>query len=222
MTIANKHDARIREDVIEELRWDTRVSETDVGVEVQRGIVTLSGTVTSWAKKLAAQDAAHRVAGVLDVANELEVRIPGDGPPTDTEIAEHVRHALVLDVLVPDTQIQTTVSHGIVRLTGSVDYTSQREDAALAIRNLSGVRGVINEIRVNQPAVAPHAVRAAIQAALERQAQREAKHVQLDIVDGQVTVTGKVHSWAEHKAIIGAAWGTRGVEAVIDQLHIEP
>ncbi len=218
----HKIDAQIQYDVLSELRWDSRIDETDVGVTVHGGIVTLSGTVSSYPKKLAAKEAAHRVIGVRDVANELEVRVPGEGAPGDTEIAAAVRNALVWDTRVPHANIRSTVTDGIVTLEGIVDYTSQREDATRAIGSLAGVRGVINEIVVFQPIVAPHALRASIEAALERQVQREAKRIQLDIVDGKVTVTGAVRSRAEHDAVIGAAWGTRGVQLVVDQLHVHP
>ena len=217
----HKTDAQIHQDVLSELHWDSRIDETDVGVAVHGRIVTLTGTVASYAKKLAAKEAAHRVCGVRDVANDLEVKPPGIGAPSDTEIAAAVRNALLWDTRVPHSQVRSTVTSGFVTLEGVVDYTSQREDASRAIRNLAGVRGVINELVVFQPQVAPYALRAAIQAALERQVQREAKRIQLDVVDGKVIVTGAVRSRAEHDAVIGAAWGTRGVQIVIDQLHVD-
>lgn len=219
---SHKTDAQIQHDVLSELRWDSRIDETDVGVTVHGGIVTLTGTVASYPKKLAAKEAAHRVIGVRDVANDLEVRVPGDTAPTDTAIAAAVRNALIWDTRVLHSKIQSTVTAGIVTLEGTVDYTAQREDATRAIRNLAGVRGVVNEIVVFQPQVAPHALRASIQAALERQVQRETRRIQLDIVDGRVTVTGAVRTRAEHDAVIGAAWGTRGVQLVVDQLHVDP
>ena len=111
-----KSDEHIHQAVLRELRWDSRVGETEVGVEVDQGVVTLTGTVASYATKLAAQAAAHRVTGVLDVANDIRVRIPGSRGRTDTEIAQAVRHALAADVLVPDTSITSTVTDGWVTL----------------------------------------------------------------------------------------------------------
>ncbi|MCI0660117.1 MAG: BON domain-containing protein, partial [Acidobacteria bacterium] len=107
-----KTDELIRDDVIAELSWDNRVRETRIGVTVSRGVVTLTGTVTSFAKKLAAQDAAHRVDGVLDVANDIQVIRSDDLALTDTDIAKAVRHTLEWDVFVPDTHIRSTVSDG--------------------------------------------------------------------------------------------------------------
>ena len=94
-----KTDAQIHHDVLEELKWDSRVDETEVGVQVASGVVTLTGTVTSWAKRVAAQEAAHRVIGVLDVANDIQVKVPGGLTRTDTQIAQAVRQALEWDVL---------------------------------------------------------------------------------------------------------------------------
>ena len=194
---AVKTDAQIQQDVLKELDWDPRVEETEVGVSVQHGVVTLSGTVTSWAKRMAAQEAAHRVAGVLDVANDIVVKVPGGLGRSDTEIAHAVRNALEWDVFVPDQDIQSTVSNGWVTLTGMVETVSEREDAARAVRNLVGVRGVDNQITVRQLRVAPERIRAAIEEALERRAEREARRIDVTVSpDGEVTLAGHVRSWA--------------------------
>jgi osmotically-inducible protein OsmY len=144
-------DAQVQQSVLRELQWDTRVDETEVGVEVDDGIVILTGTVGSWAKRLAAQEAAHRVSGVLDVANDLVVEVPGNRARTDTNIARAVRHALEWNVFVPDERIRSSVSNGWVTLEGDVDYWTQREDAENAIRHLDGVAGVSNRIAIEPP-----------------------------------------------------------------------
>ena len=113
----------------------------------------MTGTVSSYAKRMAAQDAAHRVAGVLDVANDIQVHVPGSFLRTDTEIAQAVRHALEWDVVVPDTEIRSTVAQGWVALEGKVGAWHERDAAERAIRNLPGVHGVINKIDVNLPYV---------------------------------------------------------------------
>ncbi len=217
-----KTDSEIQQAVLRELKWDTRVEETDVGVEVDAGVVTLTGTVSNWAKRVAAQEAAHRVVGVLDVANDIQVKVPGAGGRTDTDIARAVRQALEWDVLVPDARIRSTVSGGWVTLEGDVDYWSQRDDAERAIRNLAGVRGVLDKIEIRPPTVIPFEVRKAIEEALERQAEREARSIDLDAQDGRVSVSGVVRSWAEKEAVFGAAKGTPGVRNVDDHLRIEP
>jgi hyperosmotically inducible protein len=213
-------DAAIQQSVLRELHWDTRVDETAIGVEVSEGIVTLRGVVGSWAERVAAQDAAHRVPDVQDVANDIEVRLPGAPGRTDTDIARSVRHALEWDVFVPEEHVRTTVTNGEVTLEGHVDTFREAQAAERAVRDLVGVRAVVNRIDV-RPEIVPDDLRDAIEDALERQAIREARRVGITIKDGHVTVSGPARSWAEREAIIGVIKGTRGVRAVHDNLHIE-
>ena len=219
-----KTDSQIQQEVLRELRFDPRVEDTEVGVEVDRGIVTLTGTVSSWAKRLAAQDAAHRVVGVLDVANDVQVKLPGSSARTDTEIAQAVRRALEWDVLVPHDRIRSTVSNGWVTLAGNVDTWTEREDADRAVRNLVGVRGVSDTMTVSfGKTVQPETVREAIEDALERRAEREAKRIRVEVTpEGIVKLTGQVRSWADRRALVGAARFAPGVREVEDQLQISP
>jgi osmotically-inducible protein OsmY len=217
---ARKTDAQIHHDVIGELKWDSRVHETDVGVEVSEGVVTLTGTVASWAQRQAAQEAARRVIGVLDVANDIAVKVPGGAARTDTEIAQAVRHALEWDVFVAHEQISSTVADGWVTLEGTVERWSQLADAERAVRNLAGVTGVLNLIDVKPPLGAD--VRHAVEQALERRAEREARRIQIDVHGDVVTLHGTVHSWAERKATVAAARFTPGVRSVDDRLRVEP
>jgi osmotically-inducible protein OsmY len=221
-TMLVRSDAEIQRDVLRELRWDTRVEETDVGVEVDQGIVTLTGTVGSYAKRMAAQQAAHRVAGVRDVANDVEVHISGSKQRTDTEIAQAVRHALEWNVHVPGDDIETTVSKGWVTLDGTVDYWSHKLEAEHAVLPLTGVRGVTNNIIVAASEVSSAQIHDSIEEALRRRAEREADDIQIKIVDGTVRLSGRVHSYRERRAIIGAASHAPGVRGVEDHLILEP
>jgi osmotically-inducible protein OsmY len=214
-------DAQIQSRVIDELRWDSRVDATDIGVTVDHGVVTLTGTVDSYVKRLSAREAAHRVAGVLDVADDIVVRYAESGQRNDTDLAAAVRRALEWDALVPDRDIQSTVTDGGVTLTGKVGLYSQRQDAERAIRNLQGVKWVLNKIEVAAPKLEREAVRKAIEDALERHAERTANRIQLDVKDGHLTITGVAHSWGERRAIVGAAAATPGVIAVEDRLRVE-
>ena len=217
-----KSDEQIHQDVLRELRWDSRVDDTEVGVEVDQGVVTLTGTVESYAKKLAAKGAAHRVTGVLDVADDIRVKVPGSLGRTDTEIAQAVRHALEWNVLVPDTRIMSTVADGWVTLEGSVDRLRERDDAERAVRHLLGVHGVQNKLVVRPTTVKAERVREVIEDALERSAEHEVKHIQVLVSDGEVTLTGRVRSYAEKRAVLGAVSHAPGVHTVKDHLRIEP
>lgn len=217
-----KSDSQIKTDVLNELKWDTRVDETDIGIQVKSGIVTLVGTVDVYAKKIAAREAAHRVHGVLDVVDEMQVKVPGIGARTDTELARAVREALEWDAFVPDEKIASTVSMGIVTLEGLVQTWTQRADAERVVRGLSGVRGVINQISVSAKAVDPARIKNEIEEALERQAEREARRIDVTVKDGVVTVAGRVRSWAEKNAIDRVVGFAPGVRRVDDQLLVDP
>jgi len=217
-----KTDLQVQQDVMRELQWDTRIGQTEVGIEVDKGIVTLTGTVDSYAKKWAAKEAAHRVAGVLDVANDIQVHFPGSSQKTDAEIARAVRHALEWDAFVPDRKIRSTVSDGWVTLEGEIEFLREREDAATAVRNLAGVKGVWNQITVKAKKVEPGEIRKKIEEALERRAEREAERIRVEVDDGTVTLTGRVRSWFEKDAVVGAVGHAPGVRSVSDNLRVYP
>jgi osmotically-inducible protein OsmY len=214
-----KSDVQLRDDLLAELKWDTHVQPTEIGVEVKDGVVTLSGTVDSWAKRMAAKDAAHRVAGVLDVANDVIVHTQASPGRTDAQIAEQARCALEWDVFVPHEKIHTTVSGGVLTLEGEVVTATQRADCERAVRNLLGVLAVVNQIKVRS-SIRSDEVQRAISSALMRHATREAERMHVDVTDGTVKVVGKVDSWAEREAVLGAVWGTRGVRAVDDRISV--
>ncbi|HYK43328.1 MAG TPA: BON domain-containing protein [Thermoanaerobaculia bacterium] len=219
---ASRSDVDIQQDVQRELRWDTRFEKAQVGVAVKNGIVALTGTVENFGKKWAASEAAHRVTGVLDVVNDLEVKLADDARKTDVEIAKAVRHTLEWDVFVPDQKIRTTVTNGWVTLEGEVEFLRQREDSAAAVRVLAGVKGVTNSIVVREKRVQPADVRRKIEEALERRADREAERIAVSVEDGGVTLSGRVHSWMEKEAVLGTVSHAPGVAHVRDHLHVDP
>jgi osmotically-inducible protein OsmY len=218
----HKTDNEIKQQVLRELKWDSRIGWSQIAVEVKEGVVTLNGVVSNYAQKLAAQDAAHRISGVLDVANDVEVRPEGIFTRTDAEIALAVRHVLEWDALVPDERIKSSVSDGWVTLEGDVDFWHQREDAERSILRLEGVIGVTNEITVAPKKVDPHELREEIEYALERRADREAERLRIEVHDGAVDLFGRVHSWQEKRAVIGSISHAPGVVAVRDHLRVDP
>lgn len=220
--VAAKTDSEIQQDVLRELKWDGRVDETDVGVEVDEGVVTLTGTVTSWGKRHAAAEAAHRVQGVLDVANDIEVKTLETAGLTDTDVARAVRNALVWDVFVPADRIQSTVSNGVVMLDGEVDSLTELKDAERAVRNLAGVRAVTSLIAVKPGKASSSKVRQSIEDALARRAERESDRISFDVRGGNVRISGTVRSLAEKQAVLDAATLAPGVTEVQDQLRVDP
>jgi osmotically-inducible protein OsmY len=223
MEAKERTDAQLKVVVTHELKRDGRVDETDIGVEVHGGVVTLTGTVDNWVAYAAAQEAAHRGAGVLDVVNNVRVKLPGSVVRDDTDIALDVRRALECDVRVPHERIRATVSNGTVTLDGNVAQWSQHDDAGRCVRNLAGVRDVRNLIRVDPPPplASITELQRAIENAMSRHAAHAVKHVQISTVDGIVTLRGHVASWADRSAVEGAVRGTPGVRKIDNQIRVE-
>ncbi|HSE17053.1 MAG TPA: BON domain-containing protein [Pyrinomonadaceae bacterium] len=217
-----KTDYEIKQQVLRELKWDSRIAWAQIGVEVRDGLVTLSGAVSTYAKKTAAQQAAHRVAGVHDVANEIEVKPAGTFAHTDEEIARAVRHTLEWDALVPDERIRSTVSDGWVTLEGDVDVWREREDAERSVLRLAGVVGVINKLTVVPREIDPNDLREEIEEALETRADREADRLRIEVKNGAVELWGRVHSWREKRAVLGSVGHLPGVLSVKEHLRIDP
>lgn len=216
-----KTDSEIKLQVLRELKWDYRIGWSAIGVEVSEGLVTLKGTVDSYVKKVAAQEAAHRIYGVLDVANDIEVR-PSAVNKTDPDIARSVRNVLEWDAVVPDERIQSTVSDGWVTLGGNVDSWREREDAERAVMRLEGVVGVINKITLAPRLVDAEELREQIEEALERRADRAAERLRIEVNEGVVDLWGRLHSWQDKRAVIGSISHMPGVLGIRDHLRIDP
>ncbi|MDN8615203.1 BON domain-containing protein [Variovorax ginsengisoli] len=214
-----KSDVQLKEDILAELKWDPIVNATDVGVIVKDGVVTLTGHLASFAEKYAAERAAQRIGGVKALAVEIEVRPPFAHKRTDAEIASAVDSAIQWNSLVPKGKVHPIVEKGWITLSGEVEWDYQRRAAEASLRNLLGVVGVTNLVKV-KPKVDATGLGKKIQDALVRQATREARHIDISVDGGQVTLEGKVHSWAERKAAQGVAWAAPGVSSVINHLHV--
>lgn len=215
-----KTDEELRKEVLAELAWEPSVNATHVGVVVNDGVVTLTGHLDTFAEKEAAERAVQRVQGVRSVAVELDVRLDPAHRRSDTEIAEAVGNALEWHSLVPHELIRAKVEKGHVTLTGEVDWDFQREHAVSAVRMLTGVVGVTNEITLKSRVV-PRDVAELIHAALARHADREARHIEVQAAGSVVTLRGLVDSWPERSAAYGAAASAPGVTRVLDQLQIK-
>ena len=214
-------DLQLRQDVLDELEFEPSVHAAHIGVAANRGVVTLTGFVTSYAEKTAAERAARRVKGVKAIAEEIEVRLPSDTKRSDDEIAARAVDILKWQVGVPADRISVKVEKGIVTLTGEVDWQFQRTEADHVVHKLSGVVGVLNQIRV---ASSIHAfeVKEKIEKALQRSAELEASRITVETEGGRVILKGRVHAWYERDIAERAAWSAPGVTEVQDRLIIEP
>jgi len=215
-----KTDTQLRNDVQAELNWAPEVKSSDVGVIVKDGVVTLTGHLASHAEKYAIERAVQRVHGVKALAVELTVKLPFDNQRTDADIALAAERALEWNVLVPHDRIRPMVEKGWLSLNGEVEWAYQRSAAESAVRDLMGVTGVSNLVKV-KPKVSPADVEKKIHDALARQADREANRLTITVDGSQVTLRGTVHSWTERDAVQGAAWATPGVSMVVNDLLVD-
>ncbi|WP_028228559.1 BON domain-containing protein [Paraburkholderia ferrariae] len=215
-----KTDLQLKHDVEEELEWEPAVTASNIGVEVKDGVVTLTGHLASLGEKLAAEQAAQRVGGVRALVVGLRVDLPGNDVRTDEDIAHIARSVLRWTAGLSEDAVQVQVEKGHVVLKGAVEWPWQSQTAMRAVAQLRGVADVVSQIEVRHK-VEPEKIGKDILAAMRRHADREARHIQVSVHEGTVTLSGKVHSFAERAVARGAAWAAPGVRAVVDDLIVE-
>ncbi|MGQ5262398.1 BON domain-containing protein [Micromonospora sp. ZYX-F-536] len=219
----SRSDQDIQSAVLDELTWEPRVQPHEIGVTVAEGVVTLTGRVDSYAKKWAAERAAHRVARVRAVANDLAVRLPGGAERSDPDLAAAAGHALEWDAFVPIEKLQVTVSAGWVTLHGEVEWEYQRRAAERAVCRLTGVRGVSNGISV-RPAAPPdgHDLAERIVDALARAGATEVERISVRVHGDTAVLGGLVHSMPERAEVEQVVWSAPGIREVQNHIAVAP
>ena len=212
-------DSDIKRDVEAELKWAPDVRETDIAVKITGGVATLTGYAMSAHEKYRAEVAVKRVIGVTAVANDLAVRAPLGGMPTDPEIARDAVLSLKLQLPFDWEKIKPIVKDGHIILEGTVEWHDQSERAEAAVRHLHGVLSVRNLISL-KPRVAPFEIKQRIEDAFRRNAIIDAHKVAVDASGSEVTLRGEVRSWAERDQAQATAWAAPGVLAVKNEISV--
>ncbi|WEK43204.1 MAG: BON domain-containing protein [Candidatus Sphingomonas colombiensis] len=214
-----KTDNQLQHDVIAELDWEPSVDATDIGVAVHEGVVTLSGFVKSYPEKKAAEKATRRVAGVKAIAEEIGVRLASDPKTADHEIAKRIVDIFHWNVLIPSDEITIKVEHGLVTLSGTVEWSYQRDEARNAAGRINGVIGISNLIEISQ-ASANVDIKERITAAFKRQAIFDTGAISVSTKGGTVYLGGRVSHWSARGIAERAAWAAPGVTEVRDDIIV--
>lgn len=212
-------DSDIRRDVEDELRWDPDIDATDIAVAVNNGVVALTGFVRSYSQRTQAERDAKRVAGVVGVANDIEVRLPVIDQRPDPDIARDAVSALKSELPYSSENIKVIAKDGKITLEGTVEWNYARERAENAVKRIRGVKGVTNSIAL-KPKVAPSEVRRKIEDAFRRSAEIDASRVTVEANGSEVILRGTVKSWAEREEAERAAWAAPGVTRVDNRVAI--
>jgi len=212
-------DSDIERDVKEELRWSPEVDDLDIAVKVSRGVATLTGFVRHYSDRYEAELAAKRVAGVMAVANDIEVKLPAVDGLADPDIAHNALAAIKLQLPFAPPTVKVLVRQGQVTLEGQVPWDYQRQRIVSAVRALRGVVSVNNLITL-APRVAPGDIKHRIEDAFRRNAQIDANHISVRAEGDEVILSGKVSSWAERDMAQSTAWSAPGVTKVKNELTI--
>lgn len=208
-----KTDEQIRQDVIDELTWEPTLKSSEIGVAVRDCIVTLSGQVDTYAKKIEAEKAVKRVREVKGIAEDIIVKLPRSGKRTDMDIADSVIRSLKWNTAIPQDSVRVKVEDGWVTLEGEVEWEFQKHRAGSVAANITGVESVINLIAIRSH-TKPYRVKEEIRKALERSADIEADSIEIKVVNDTVTLSGEARTWYERGEIERAAWKTPGISKV--------
>ena len=214
-----KSDTQLQLDVSAELAWNPAIRAEDISVKVADGVVTLAGHVGTYAEKMDAERTTLRVSGVKALATELDVHLGGNSTRKDVDIARSAKNVLEWTTYLPKDSVQVTVEGGWVTLSGDVTWEYQRQSAVSAVRSMSGVKGVNDQILL-KPDVSALLVKSDIEAALRRRAQQDASDILVSVSGGDVTLSGNVQSWSERELATNTAWASPGVRKVVDNITL--
>ncbi|WP_343687156.1 BON domain-containing protein [Chryseobacterium gleum] len=214
-----KTNEQLQKDVQEAIKWEPLLHPAEIGVTAADGVVSLSGTVDSFAKKKQAENAARNVAGVKVLVENIQVKLPDSKAKTDIEIGAEIISAFTSNVIIPQDKIKVKVENGWVDLDGELPWDYQREITENAIQFLPGIKGIFNNITIN-PDTNDTVSKKKVEEALKRSAVDE-REITVSVTDTTVTLTGTVHSWQQKEEAGRVAWKTPGIKHLKNKLEVD-
>lgn len=210
----------LQKEVQDAIKWEPLLHAAEIGVTVKNGVVSLTGTVDSYAKKMEAESAAKTVRGVKAIVENIKVRLPDSWRKSDTEIADEVLQSLKSKWSVPDDKLTVKVEDGFVTLGGELHWNYQREEAINSVKNLVSVKSLINNIKIKSEL---HEVieQKKVEDALARNWTIDSHNITVEVADTTVTLTGTVHSWHQFDEAERTVWNTPGIWHVENKLTID-
>ena len=212
-------DKTLKQHVLQELEFDISVDANLIGVIVEDGAVTLTGTTSNYLQHYAAVKAVKRIAGVRAVADNIQIVLSEVHRRDDSEIAKHISHVFEYNVAIPEDSVKAEVHRGHITLTGHIDSDKQRRNIEKQVAHVAGVTTIDNLIEL-QPTLVADDVQSQIDAALKRNAELESKHITVTVDGQKVILTGRVKSFYEREIAQLAAWRAKGVTKVVDNIEV--
>jgi osmotically-inducible protein OsmY len=216
-----KTNEQLQKDVQEAIKWEPLLNSAEIGVIAKDGVITLTGTVNGYAKKSEAEAAAKSVDGVKIVIEKIDVKLDSDWKKIDdTTIADNIMKAIEWNWKIPNDKIKVKVENGWITLDGELNWNFQREATFDAVKNLPGVMGVSNNIRI-KPESSELIEKREIELALARNWSINSEDIDVKVDGTKVTLTGTVGSWYQKKEAERIAWNTKGIWSVDNQLEVD-
>ena len=216
-----KNNAELQKDVQDAIKWEPLLNTAEIDVTVKDGVVTLTGTVDSYFKKSEAEDTAKNVAGVKAIVEKIEIKFSSDWyKKDDNEIATEVVNALKWNWQIPNDKVKVKVEKGWVTLEGELERNYQKEAAKNAVKNLLGVTGVVNNIKIKSETQG-EIERKDIESALRRNWSIRAMDIEVKVLGHKVTLNGTVNLWYQKDEAARIAWNAPGVWTVDKELVVK-